>query len=228
MKKYMLVGFTVALMLLGCRESVKSSAVSSFAMFSDTKGQANTWQTLAEDVTEQIKIQLDLTDSHTRLSPQVFIQSKDSGTSLNQYFQTLLTQQLMQKGISVTQKKSSNTLVLDFDVQAAYCNNRQLSLPIQGKFVELGKDVWVVEQGVDNWDPAGLAPFPITMDIDPTQEVSLPRRTNTEIIITTSLTESRNYLLGDTNLYYANTNLSSTLATADNTMLVAFMDEVLW
>ncbi len=226
MKKYILVGFAV-FMLLGCRETLKSSAVSPFSIFTEADLQSNTWQALADDVTEQIKVQLDLAYSQTRMSPQVFIQPKGSSSKLNQQFQVLLTEQLTQEGINITAQKSRNTLVLDFDVQMAYCKTRQLSLPIKGEFVELEKDIWVVEQGMDNWDPSGLVSFPITMDIDPTQKISLPRHTNTEIIITTSLTQAHNYLLGDTNLYYANTQLP-TFASAEDTTIVAFMGEILW
>ncbi|MDY6994776.1 MAG: hypothetical protein SVR94_19495, partial [Pseudomonadota bacterium] len=171
---------------------------------------AHHWDVLADHVAGRLANTLELTFPNAAVKPALYVCSTEEQekTPFGEAFANLLTTKLVQRGLVVVNSPdSSNVLTLNYDMQVLHHKDRGLLYPPPGTFTGLGALAWLVAYGVDNWGDPELAVLPISTvaDIYATKNYFFPGETNTEVIITTTVTMGQQHIFGDTNIYYVNT-----------------------
>jgi hypothetical protein len=171
---------------------------------------AHHWEVLAQHVADRLANTLEMTFPNAVVKPALYIRYTQAQEKIpfGKAFFHLLTAALVQKGlVLVNDANYGNILMLDYDMQIVHHKDRRLTYPPPGTFTGLGALAWLVAYGADKWGDPELAVFPLSLAADAyaSKDFFLPGETNTEVIITTSVTMGQQYIFGDTNLYYVNT-----------------------
>lgn len=167
------------------------------------------WDVLAADVADRLKTTIDLTFPDATVKPPVFIRftKEYEDVPFGKAFYHLLRTQLVQRGVNVvTNTEYSDTLLLDYDMQVVFHKDRRLTYPTPGIFTALGGGVWLMAHGAEHWDPSGLAALPalVAADAYALSERYMPGETNTEVLISTTVTSNDQYIFGYNDIYYIN------------------------
>ncbi len=171
---------------------------------------AHHWEVLADHVAGRLAETLDLTFPNAVVKPALFLRYTQEHEKIpfGKAFFHLLTSRLVEKGLVVVNSAEySNVLILDYDMQVIHHKDRRKFYPPPGTYTGMGSLFWLVAHGVDSWGERGLAVLPLGIgaDIYSAVEHFLPGETNSEVIITTTVTMGQQTIFGSTNIYYINT-----------------------
>jgi len=172
---------------------------------------AHHWEVLAQHSADRFAQTLDLTFPNAVVKPALFIRYSQEQEKIPfaRAFFHMLTAKLVQKGLIVVSNADSttNTLVADYEMQIVQHQDRRKRYPPLGTFSALGSLFWLVARGIDRWGDANLTVLPLAVGADIYSGVNyyFPGETNTEVIITTSLTMGQQYVFQENNIYYINT-----------------------
>ena len=197
------------LVLAGCTHRPIPLATS-YPLTTQHKMQAaHHWDVLAEDVASRLQDTINLTFPQNTIKPAIHIRftSDMERTPFHKAFHNLLRNQLVRRGMNVvTSTDYSDTLILDYDMQVLYHEDRRLTYPPPGTFSALAGGVWLVAHGITQWEHPYAAAFPVTaaMDAYSLADMYLPGETNTEVIFNTSVTMAQQYIFGYSDTYYIN------------------------
>lgn len=222
MKRYLLIAIITLSVLAGCTRRPIPVAIS-YPITGQQKMQAaHHWNVLATEVAKRVKNTLDVTFPDATVKPSLFIKS-NQGKKDNPFgkaFYNLLTTKLVQQGLAVltTNSYSGKTLVVEYDMQVIHHKDRRLTYLPPGMFTLLGAGVWMVDQAIEHWSYPGFAatPFLLAADVDSALDYYLPGETNAEVIITTSIAMNKQYIFGDSRIYYINDGDSDHYDNYDN------------
>lgn len=210
MKIYKLIATITLLVLVGCTHRPIPVATS-YPITAQRKMQAaHHWNVLADDIAKRLKKTLELTFPNAAVKPSLFVKPSDAQTKIafGKVFRNLLNTKLVQQGMVVLAKNdySSQTLVVDYDMQVVHHKDRRLTYFVPGTFTMLAAGIWMVDQAQEKWKYPGLAWFPFTIAADVASAVNyyLPGETNTEVVITTNVKLDKQYIFGDSRIYYVN------------------------
>lgn len=210
MKKYTTIGLILLVFILSACGRRPIPVATSYQATTQHKMQAaHHWNVLAAHVAKRLKNTLDLTFPESVIKPAVHIRyTKDrEGIPFGKAFYHMLRTQLLQKGVVLlTNTDYQDTLILDYDMQVLHHKDRRLTYPPPGIFTGLAGGIWLIAKAVDDWSYPELAilPFATVADAGLMMDYYLPGETNTEVIITTSVTMDNQYIFGDTGIYYIN------------------------
>ncbi|MBE9562821.1 MAG: hypothetical protein IMF12_08175 [Proteobacteria bacterium] len=211
MKGYILVAI-LGLLVASCSHRPIPVA-KSYPITGQQKMQAaHHWDVLATDVANRLKKTMELTFPNAETLPPVFVKitNKQEEIPFGKAFYNLLNTKLVQQSLVVLTNDAgfgSDTLVVGYDMQVVHHKDRRLTYPPPGAYTALAGGVWMVANAINNWAHPGLVvlPFTLAADADALLDYYLPGETNTEVIITTSVTMSQQYVFGDSRMYYVNT-----------------------
>ncbi len=201
--------FINMLALVGCVQRPIPIATSYPTTTQQKMQSAHHWEVLAEDVAKRLKKTIDITFPNALVKPSLVIMNpKQQKTPFVKAFFNLLTTKLVQQGLVVFKEKSDyeDNLILDYKINVIHHKDRRLTYFPPGMLTTLFGGVWMVNQAVDHWKYSGLAALPFTLvgDISSAVKYALPGETNTEMIITTSVTKNQQHIFGDSRVYYIN------------------------
>ncbi len=211
MKGYILVAI-LSFLIAGCSNRPIPIA-KSYPVTGQQKMQAvHHWDVLAIDVANRLKKTMELTFPNAETLPSVFVKISDKQEEIpfGKAFYNLLNTKLIQQSLVVLTNDAGfgrDTLVVNYDIQVVHHKDRRLTYPPPGAYTALAGGVWMIVSAIDNWTYPGLAilPFTLAADADALLDYYLPGETNTEVIITTSVTMGQQYVFGDSRMYYINT-----------------------
>ncbi len=211
MKGYILIAM-LGLLVAGCSHRPIPVA-KSYPVTGQQKMQAaHHWDVLATDVANRLKKTMELTFPNADTLPPVFvnISNKQEEIPFGKAFYNLLNTKLIQQSLVVLTNDAGfdgETFVINYDMQVVHHKDRRLTYPPPGVYTTLAGGVWMVAKAIDSWKYPGLSllPFALAADTDALLDYYLPGETNTEVIITTSVTMGQQYVFGDSRMYYINT-----------------------
>ena len=209
MKGYLLKATVILLILAGCTHRPIPIATS-YPITAQRKMQAaHHWSVLATDIAKRLKKTLDITFPNAVVKPSLSINfgRAQEKSPFGKAFFHLLSTKLVQQGLVVLNNVAyGDNLVVEYDMQVIHHKDRRLTYPPPGMFTVLAAGVWVAAQAQDRWKYPGFAAFPLAVagDVDAMANYFLPGETNTEVIITTTVTMGQQYIFGDSSIYYIN------------------------
>jgi hypothetical protein len=211
MKGYWLVTLFSLLILAGCTHRPIPVAASYPATAQRKMQAAYHWDVLANDVAQRIKKTLELTFPNATVKPSLVVKPKKAQQDIpfGKAFSTLLRTKLVQQGSVVmtdAAQYDNNTLSVEYDMQVVHHKDRRLTYLPPGLMTALAAGVWMIAQAQDRWKYPGLAMFPLAIaaDVNSAVEYYLPGETNTEVILSTSIAMGKQYIFGDSRIYYIN------------------------
>lgn len=154
------------------------------------------WQVLAEHEAQQI---LD----NARLDGRaLFIAGGMQHTPFAQGFDALLTSQLVSQG-AIVRTDPINTAQVDTRVQVVTHKDRGYIRAPRGAWTTLAGGVAVATLPLNNWSEPALALIPAAAAVD-LFSGSWTSLSNTEIVVTTQVTDNNRILYSSSNIYYIN------------------------
>jgi hypothetical protein len=166
---------------------------------------AHHWDVLAEDVAEQIRVEV--AGAKAQVFPLHVKPSQDS--PFGQGFHNMLLTRLVNKGVRMVAQKIEKTVDVTYDVQVVYHRKkppaiRPLAAAILAAEVLVVRDVFLYRDAT-----RALAAIAGAVVGNSALEEASPgfftgREPNTEIIITTSMVHDNAYVLRKTDCYYTN------------------------
>ncbi len=211
MRGYWLVTLLSLLVLAGCTHRPIPVAASYPATAQRKMQAAHHWDVLANDVAKRIKKTLELTFPDAAVKPSLVVKLKKEQEKIPfaKAFSTLLKTKLVQQGSVVmthAAQYDNKTLNVEYEMQVVHHKDRRLTYFPPGLMTALSAGVWMVAQAQDRWKYPGLAtlPFAVAADINSAVEYYLPGETNTEVLISSSITMGQQYIFGDARIYYIN------------------------
>jgi hypothetical protein len=105
----------------------------------------------------------------------------------------------------------SDSLIVNYNMQVIQHKDRRLHYPTPGIFTALTAGVFMADRIIDYtsrhsktnaW--LGVVPFAIAGDVIAGRNLYLPGETNTEVLITTSVSKGQQYIFRDSRIYYIN------------------------
>ena len=210
MKGYLLIATITLLIVAGCSHRPIPLATS-YPVTAQRKMQsAHHWDVLANDVAKRLHKTLDITFPNAVVKPSLFIKltEKQEKMPFGKAFFTLLTTKLLQQGLVVMVSDSGygDNLVVDYDMLVVHHKDRRLTYPPPGVYTALATGVWMATKAIDSWSYPVIASIPFGMagDVNALASYYLPGETNTEVVLTTSVTMGQQYIFGDSRVYYIN------------------------
>ncbi|MEN8219005.1 MAG: hypothetical protein ABFS56_22070 [Pseudomonadota bacterium] len=207
MKGYLLIA-TVTLVTACSHRPIP--VATSYSMTAQQKMQAaHHWNVLASDVAKRLKNTVDITFPSAIDKPPLVINFTQAQEKIpfGKAFSNMLTTKLVQQGMVVLRAEDAgDNLMIDYDMQVIHHKDRRLTYLPPGLLTALTGGVFFVKQAIENWEHPGLAaiPFAIAGDVKSALNYRFPGETNTEVIITTSITRNQQYIFGDSRIYYIN------------------------
>lgn len=98
-------------------------------------------------------------------------------------------------------------MLVNYDIQLVHHKDRNGTINYPGRFTVGAATMWLVAHIADKWDPPAwsVMPLAVAMDINDWRKLRFPGQTNTEIVITTTITDGDLVVFSESNIYYINT-----------------------
>lgn len=211
MKSYSIITLLLLTLGLAACSHRPIPVATSYASSTQQKMQAaHHWNVLAAHVAKRLKDTLDATFPEVSNQPAVHIRyfREYEETPFGKAFYHMLRTALLQRGVVlVTDTEYHNTVLLDYDMQVVHHKDRRLTYPPPGSFSATAGGIWLIARAIDRWSYPELSVIPLALigDIGLAMDYYLPGETNTEVIISTTVTMGNQYIFGDTGVYYINT-----------------------
>ncbi len=156
---------------------------------------ASHWNVIASDVAKRMA---------GRVEPKraLYVNQSSAKTPFDRAFSTQLISALVAEGF-VVNKTAQGALSVDIDTQAVRFTANRPQYKHAGTATALTAGVWALRQG-DATGAAALAAAIVTADAYTwfRSEFATGETPQTEIIVTTSISDSSKYIARDTNVYY--------------------------
>jgi len=143
---------------------------------------------------------------------------RNNETPFGYAFYHLLRGELVNKNLIVTNRPdrvgsncpgidACTPMVLDYDIQVIHHKDRDSDIAMPGRWSIGAATLWLIAQAADKWNPPGWAvmPLAVAMDVNDWRKLRFPGQTNTEVVITTTITDGDLVVFSESNIYYINT-----------------------
>ncbi len=152
--------------------------------------------------------------------PAVYVNppKRTNETAFGNAFYQLLRSELVNQGVLVSNQadrvnancpgiSTCTPMILDYDVQVVQHNDRNAEVAMPGRWSLGAVGIWLVSHIAENWESSGWAVMPVTvaLDVHEWRKLRFPGQTNTEMLITTTVSDGDLVVFGETNIYYVNT-----------------------
>lgn len=135
----------------------------------------------------------------------VFVRTPEYLTDFSRAFYNQLKTALVDNGVAVAKRNQPGAIEMDIDVQTVKFTSNRPQYRYAGVANELGQGVWALRDVADMYpsDPS-LSPSPPNVNADMwfRSQFASGQTPKSEIVVTLSLSDARNYLARSTNIYY--------------------------
>ncbi len=219
MKIFLFTLIATVTLLVGCSPPVIPVATAAPRVTQDKLHAAQHWDILAHDVAQRLRKTIEKTFPNAEIVPSLFVKSDETQAD-NPFgiaFFQLLTSRLIEQKLVILDstcleasecgnENDPETLILKYNMQVIHHKDRQLKYQPPGFFTLLSGGIWIVERAIEHISHPILATIPLALMADSKgiSDYMLPKSTNTEVIITTSVLRNKQYIFGYSRIYYIN------------------------
>lgn len=197
LNKHIIITTLSAMVMTGCATPYSEAPLATnFPTTKQPKLQtASHWNAIASDVAKRMA---------TRVEPRraLYVNQNSAKTPFDRAFSTQLISALLAEGF-VVNKSAQGALSVDIDTQAVRFTANRPQYKHTGTATALTAGVWALRQG-EATGAAALATAIVAADAYTwfRSEFATGETPQTEIIVTTSVSDSSRYIARDTNVYY--------------------------
>lgn len=156
------------------------------------------WELLAEDVVSQALVRIDK-DSKMK-KKMVYVLPPQDDTSFNRAFRNFLITDFVQRGVPVSSQKAG-ALEFSFDTQLVKHNSSRF-VHKPGLLTVLTGGLWVLRDAVIFSPPAIAASMGLVAAADVGYSYDAGPQTQTELIVTSSISEDSSFVFRKSDIYY--------------------------
>lgn len=197
LNKHIIITMLSTMVMTGCATPYSEAPLATnFPTTKQPKLQtASHWNVIASDVAKRMA---------TRVEPRraLYVNQNSAKTPFDRAFSTQLISALLAEGF-VVNKSAQGALSVDIDTQAVRFTANRPQYKHTGTATALTAGVWALRQG-EATGAAALATAIVAADAYTwfRSEFATGETPQTEIIVTTSVSDSSRYIARDTNVYY--------------------------
>ena len=190
--------------LAGCAGKKQAPVAVTYDTTEQHKMQAaHHWDVLAEYEVENILQQV-----KDKNKPIYVVPPAAGASDFDRAYHDMLQEHLVRKCAVVVTKPVFGGVKVSYTTQILRHNDRGYTAPPTGTYTALGAGAVAVGAAAAAWEPAALAVVPVLIGAD-IFAGSYAKKSPTEVIITTTVTEGNLILMADTDVFYFNPGDSS-------------------